>query len=154
MESDTGGLTPYSGQPSWVLLSERRDSIIPESRTHMCTHRHTVYKIQSGTFFLLCLLSGMLAACFASHFTVSVARLAPSSTRGPFSRTAHRRSTARTLDLRKGFDLLGHDTFVIICSGKIITREWRLLLSQDLGQSKHVNNRLGTLGVYPSTLCI
>lgn len=72
-----------------------------------------------GTFFLLHLLSWwMVAGYFAEHFTLSGARAAPSSARGPFSGSVHHRCIGRTLGLRKGFDLLSHDTFVIICSGE------------------------------------
>lgn len=60
----------------------------------------------------------MMAGYFAGHFTLSGARVAPSSARGPFSGSVHHRFTGRTLDLRKGFDLLSHDAFVIICSGE------------------------------------
>jgi len=61
----------------------------------------------------------MEAWYFAGHFTLSGAGGAPSSARGPFSGSVHHGCTGRTLGLRKGFDLLSHDTFVIvICSGE------------------------------------
>lgn len=59
----------------------------------------------------------MVAGHFARHFAVSGASVAPSSARGPFSGSVHHhRCTGGTLGLRKSFNLLSHDTFVIICS--------------------------------------
>lgn len=60
----------------------------------------------------------MMDGYFAKRFALSGTGAPPSSARSPFSGFVHHRSTGRTLDLRKGFDLLCHDTFVIICSGE------------------------------------
>lgn len=79
----------------------------------------------NGTFFLLHLLSWQVVdGYFAEHFALSGARLAPSSARGPFSGSVCHRCTGRTLGLRKGFDLLSHDTFVIICSGEGLKEDY------------------------------
>lgn len=82
----------------------------------------------------------MMDGDFTGHFALSGTRAAPSSARSPFSGFVHHRSTGRTLDLRKGLDLLCHDTFVIICSGEGLKKGLTLHTPAARAAKRHVTN--------------
>lgn len=134
--------------PSQMYIREKRCYTSTEFKcksTLLKIKYITCYKLCSlenriETFFLLHLLSGMVAGYFAGHFALSSARVAPSSARGPFSGSVHHRGcTGGELGERKGFDLLSHNTFVIICSGEGSNQE---SLSTNVDENDLITNNI------------